>query len=163
MNLTAQGHQSLRLERLRRVEGELDREISSKISRLHDHNGVLFVNWTMRPSPQEIEAVVNAWGRHENEPITCHYEAGVELVGAVRRYNPFEGSGCTHLAAMEHLRAARTLLKEMGKRMKKNGSGSQATNRIFQSLKLAEGALRHARRCHMLKRKEGIEGATRWG
>ena len=98
-------------ERRRRFEVELGYEVGRKISKLHDHRGILFVNWAERPSAQDIAAVTDAWGRDESDLITYHYENGVELVGCGPRYNPFEGSDQTHLSAIEHLRTARDLLK----------------------------------------------------
>src|ERR1700730_14095942 len=88
-NVTTEGGEPLRLERLRSVEVELGRDICGKIVRLHDHNGVLYVDWAERPSPQDIMTVIQKWGRHEKEPVTYHYEMGVELVGTATRYNPF--------------------------------------------------------------------------
>ena len=144
--VTAQDEQTWRAERLRRVEAELASEARKKITRLHDHKGVLFVNWKERPSAQEIAGVTDVWGRHENEPVTYHFEMGVELVGAAARYNPFDGSDQSHLAAIELLRGARDLLKKIGVLMKKNGSRPHGVRRLFQAIKLTEGALRHARR-----------------
>ena len=112
-------------ERRRRFEVELGYEVGRKISKLHDHRGILFVNWAERPSAQDIAAVTDAWGRYESDPITYHYENGVELVGCAPRYNPFDGSDQTHLAAIEHLRAARDLLKKTGKCMKQTATGGQ--------------------------------------
>ena len=149
-NVTAEGEGSFHLERLRGVEAELGGEICRKISTLHDHKGVLFVDWAERPSTQEIATVIEVWGHHENKPITYHYEMGMELVATATRYNPFEGSDCTHRAAIEHLRTARDLLKKTGILMKKNGSRPHSIKRLFQSLKLAESALRYARRCHAI-------------
>jgi hypothetical protein len=156
--VTTEGEEPLRLERLRGVEAEMEREICGKILWLHDHKGVLFVDWAERPSPQEIMTVIETWGRHEKEPVTYHYEMGVELVAATTRYNPFGSAGDIHRAAIEHLRAARDLLKKTGVRMKKTGgSGSRAIKRHFQSLKLAESALRHARRCQAINLEENTE------
>jgi hypothetical protein len=93
-------------------------------------------------------------------PLTFHYENGVELVGFAPRYNPFDGSDRTQLAAIEHLRTARDLLKKTGKRMKMNGSGPHKVKRLFQALKLTESALRHARRCQAVDKKKGIEEST---
>jgi hypothetical protein len=59
-----------------------------KDSRLHDHNGVLYVDWAQRPTPT-IRAVIDVWGIHENEPVTNHFERGVELIGVAERFNPF--------------------------------------------------------------------------
>jgi hypothetical protein len=156
--VTTEGEEPLRLERLRGVEAEMGREICGKILWLHDHKGVLYVDWAERPSPQEIMTVIEAWGRHEKEPVTYHYEMGVELVAATARYNPFGSAGDIHRAAIEHLRAARDLLKKTEVRMKKTGSGgSSAIKRHFQSLKLAESALRHARRCQAINLEENTE------
>ena len=138
------------MERLRLIEAELANDIRGKISRLHDHKGVLFVNWTERPDPQEIAIVMNVWGRHENEPVTYHFKAGVELVGSIRRYNPFAGSEHTYVAAIEHLRTARDLLKRGGAREKKKGDRPHIVKRLFQSLKLTESALGHLRRCQAI-------------
>jgi hypothetical protein len=142
-------------ERLRRLEAELGYEVLRKISKLHDYKGILFVNWAERPSVQDIAAVMDAWGRDESNLITYHYEMGVELIGCAPRYNPFDGSDCTHLAAIEHLRTARDLLKKTTKRMKQNGTGP--STRLFQALKLTESALRHARRFHVTEKNENIE------
>jgi hypothetical protein len=152
-NVTAECEGSFGPERLRRFALELRGEICRKIFRLHDHRGVLFVDWAERPTPQEIAAVIDEWGRHENNAITYHYEMGVELVGCVPRYNPFDGSDRTHLAAIEHLRTARDLLKKTTKHMKQNGAGPETVKRLFQSLKLAESALRHARRAHPIEKR----------
>ena len=152
-NVTAEGERTFRLERLREVEAELGLEIRRKLSTLYDHKGVLFVDWAERPSTHEIATVIEVWGRHEDKPITYHYELGVELVAAAR-FNPFEASDYTHRAAIEHLRTARDLLKKAGRLMKKNGSRPQSVKRLFQSLKLAESALRHARRCNTIDLKE---------
>ena len=92
--------------------------------------------------------MTNAWERHESDPITYHYENGVELVGCAPMYNPFDGSDHTHLA-IEYLRTARDLLKKTGKRMKENSARPDKVKRLFQSLKLTESALRHARRCQV--------------
>jgi hypothetical protein len=155
MIVTAQDGQPSSLERLRRVEAELENIIRNKISKLHDHKGILFVNWTERPSVQEIAILIELWGRHEDDPVTYHYEGGLELVGATPRYNPFEGSGHSQFAAIEHLRTARDLLKKDGAREKKNGSRPHIIKRLFQSLKLTESALRHLRRCQAIYVKEG--------
>ena len=69
-NVTTEGEEPLRLERLRDVEAELGRDICGKILRLHDHKGVLYVDWAERPSPQDIMTVIQKWGRHEKEPVT---------------------------------------------------------------------------------------------
>ena len=157
-NVTTEGEEPLRLERLRGVEAELARDICGKILRLHDHKGVLYVDWAERPSPQDILTVIQKWGRHEKEPVTYHYEMGVELVGTATRYNPFGSPDDIHRAAIEHLRAARDLLKKTGVHMQKTGgSGSRAIKRHFQSLKLAESALRHARRCQVINLEENTE------
>ena len=162
MIVTAQNEQTSRLERLRRVEAELANDLSRKISRLHDHRGVLFVNWTERPSVQEIAILIAVWGRQEDDPVTYHYESGVELVGVTPRYNPFEDSGHTHLAAIEHLRTARDLLKKGGAREKKNGNRPHVVKRLFQSLKLTESALRHLRRCHAMDVEKSSERNLSW-
>jgi hypothetical protein len=49
-------------------------------------------------------------------------------------------------AAIEHLRTARQLLKQTAALMQKNNSTSLPRMRIMQALKLAESALRTARR-----------------
>jgi hypothetical protein len=138
---------------------ELGYEVGKKIFKLHDRRGILFVNWAERPSAQDIAAVRDAWGRDESDPITYHYEKGVELVGCAPRYNPFDGSDHSHLAAVEYLRTARDLLKNTTKRMKQDGTGPHAVKRLFQALKLTESALRHARRSHSID-KEGMERPT---
>jgi hypothetical protein len=127
-NVTAECDGSVCPERRRRFEVELGYEVSKKISKLHDRRGILFVNWAERPSVQDIAAVTDAWGRDESDLITYHYEKGVELVGCVPRYNPFDGLDHTHLAAIEHLRTARDLLKKTGKSMKQNGRGRMKSN-----------------------------------
>jgi hypothetical protein len=146
MIVTAQDEQTWRVERLHRVEAELANEARRKITRLHDHKGVLFVNWTERPNAQDIAGVTDVSGRHEHEPVTYHFEMGVELVGAAARYNPFAGADHGHLAAIELLRSARDLLKKTGVRMKKSGSRPHGVRRVFQAIKSTESALRHARR-----------------
>jgi len=62
MIVAAQDEQPWRLERLRRVEAELANEVRRKITRLHDHKGVLSVNWTERPNAQEISGVTGVGG-----------------------------------------------------------------------------------------------------
>ena len=114
------------------------------------------MDWAERPSTQEIATVIEVWGRHEDEPLTYHYELGVELIAGAARYNPFKAPDYTHRAAIEHLRTARDLLKKAGTLMKKNGSRPHSVKRLFQSLKLAESALRHARRCGAIDPKEVI-------
>ena len=109
-----------------------------------------------RPSTQEIATVIEVWGHHEDRPITVHYRLGVELVAAAARYRPYEASDYTYRAAIEHLRTARDLLKRDGRLMKRNGSRPHSLKRIFQSLKLAESALRHARRCNAIDLTEVI-------
>jgi hypothetical protein len=156
-NVITERDESVCLERRRRFEVELGYEVGMKISKLYDRKGILFVNWAERPSAQDIAAVTDAWGRYESDPIMYHYENGVELVGCLPTYNPFLGSDDSHLAAIEHLRTARDLLKKTTKRMKQNGTGPETVKRLFQSLKLAESALRHARRCLVMDQKRGIE------
>ena len=78
-NVTADGDGPLCPERRRRFEVELGYEIGKKISKLHDHGGILFVNWAKRLSAQDIAAVKDAWGSHESDFIMYHYEMGVEL------------------------------------------------------------------------------------
>ena len=114
------------------------------------------MDWAERPSTHEIATVIEVWGRHEDKPITYHYELGVELVAATARYNPFEASDYTYRAAIEHLRTVRDLLKKAGRLMKKNGSGPHSVKRLFRSLKSAESALRHARCCNAIDLKEVI-------
>ena len=53
----------------------------------------------------------------------------------------------TTRAAIEHLRTARQLLKQTAALMQKSSSKSLPRKRIVQALKLAESALRTARRC----------------
>jgi len=160
MIVTALDEQTWRVERLRRVEAELASEARRKIRRLHDHKGVLFVDWTERPNAQDIAGVTDVWGRHENEPVAYHFEMGVELVGAAARYNPFDGSDHSHLAAIELLRSARDLLKKTGVLMKKNGNRPHGVRRLFQAIKLTEGALRHARRSQTVDRPIGWPGQS---
>jgi len=103
-----------------------------------------------------VHTDAHTWRRHEDKPITYHYELGVELAAAAARYTPFEASDYTYRAAIEHLRTARDLLKKAGRLMKKNGSRPHSVKRLFQSLKSAESALRHARRCNAIDLKEVI-------
>lgn len=159
-NVTAEYEVSDGPERLRRFKAELWGEICRKISRLHEHKGILFVDWVERPSAQDIASVTDAWGRHDSDSVTYHYEMGVELVGCAPRYNPFDGSDHTQLAAIEYLRTARDLLKKTGKRMKQNGTGPNTVKRLFQALKLTESALRHARRCQAADKKKSVEEST---
>jgi len=44
--------------------------------------------------------------------------------------------------------------------MKQNGSGPDKVKRLFQSLKLTESALRHARRCQAVDNKKDVEEST---
>ena len=60
-----------------------------------------------------------------------------------------------HLAAIEHLRTARDLLKKTTKRMKQNGTEPKTVKRLFQAIKLAESALRHVRRCQVCRQDKG--------
>src|ERR1700750_3200924 len=96
-------------ERRRRFIVELRYQVSRKVAKLHDRKGILFVDWAERPTAQDIAIVTEAWGQCESDPIIYHYENGVELVGCTHRYNPFDGSDQSHLAAIEHLRVARDL------------------------------------------------------
>ena len=155
-NVITERDGSVCLERRRRFEVELGYEVGRKISNLYDRKGILFVNWAERPSAQDIAAVTDAWGRYESDPIMYHYENGVELVGCLPTYNPFLGSDDSHLAAIEHLRTARDLLKKTTKRMKQNTTAAN-TGRLFQALKLTESALRHARRSHVTEKNENVE------
>ena len=157
MDLRAESGGSLCSERRRQFEVELGYEIGRKISGIHDHAGILFVNWAERPSAQDIAAVTDAWGRHERDPIMHHYEKGVELVGSAPRFNPFDRSDHGHLAAIEHLRTARDLLKKATKRRKQNGTEPKGVRRLFQALKLTESALRNARRSQITEKNENIE------
>jgi hypothetical protein len=150
MNVTVSGAVPVCPERRRRFEAELGYEIGRKISKLHDHGGILFVDWAERPSAQDIAAVKDAWGSHESDPM-YHYEKGVELVGCAPRYNPFDGSDHSHLAAIEHLRTARDLLKRTIKRIKQDSTEPNNVKRLFQAIKLTESALRHARRSQLKK------------
>jgi hypothetical protein len=156
INVTVSGAGSVCPERRRRFEVELGYEIGRKISKLHDHGGILFVDWVERPSAQDIAAVTHAWGRHESDPIMYHYEKGVELVGCAPRYNPFDGSDHSHLAAIEHLRTARDLLKKTIKGVKQNGT-EPTVKRLFQAIKLTESALRHVRRSQVMNKKSDIQ------
>jgi hypothetical protein len=54
----------------------------------------------------------------------------------------------TARSAIEHLRTARQLLKQTAALMQKSNSTSLPRKRIVQALKLAESALRTARRSH---------------
>jgi hypothetical protein len=155
-NLITERDGSVCLERRHRFEVELGYEVGRKISKLYDRKEILFVNWAERPSAQDIAAVTDAWGRYESDPIMYHYENGVELVGCLPTYNPFLGSDDSHLAAIEHLRTARDLLKKTTKRMKQNTTAAN-TGRLFQALKLTESALRHARRSHVTEKNENVE------
>jgi hypothetical protein len=157
-NVTAECDQSLCPDRRRRFEVELGYEVGRKISKLHDRKGILFVDWAERPSAQDIAAVTDAWGRHESDPIAQHYENGVELVGCVPRYKPFGGTDQNHLAAIEHLRTARDLLKKSTKRVKQDGTERNSVKRLFQAIKLTESALRHVRRCQLMNKKTDIQG-----
>ena len=141
-NVVTECDRSLCPDRRRRFEVELGYEIGRKISKLHDRKRILFVDWIERPSAQDIAAVTNAWRPDTSDPITYHYENGVELVGCVPRYNPFGGGDQNHLAAIEHLRTARDLLKKSTKRMKQNGTEPNSLKRVFQAIKLTESALR---------------------
>ena len=132
-------------------EVELGYEVGRKICNLYDRKGILFVNWAERPSVQDIAAVAAAWGRYESDPIVYHYENGVELVSCAEKRNPFGASDQHHLAAIEHLRTARDLLKKTTKRMKQNGTEPNSVKRLFQAIKLTESALRHARRSQLKK------------
>ena len=158
-NVITERDGSVCLERRRRFEVELGYEVGRKISKLYDRKGILFVNWAERPSAQDIAAVTDAWGRYESDAIMYHYENGVELVGCLPTYNPFLGSDDSHLAAIEHLRTARDLLKKTTKRMKQNTTAAN-TGRLFQALKLTESALRHARRSHLTEKNENMEGSA---
>jgi hypothetical protein len=92
----------------------------------------------------------DAWGSHESDPM-YHYEKGVDLVGCAPRYNPFDGSDRSHLAAIEHLRAARDLLKRTIKRIKQDSTEPNNVKRLFQAIKLTESALRQVRRSQLKK------------
>jgi hypothetical protein len=74
-----------RIERLGRVGKVLRRH---SIRALHDHKGVLCVDWAAEPTTQNLSAVERAW-RRENEHAVNHYVRGRELVSDVGNYNPF--------------------------------------------------------------------------
>jgi hypothetical protein len=156
-NVSAERDGFVALNAVARFEVELGYEVGSKISKLYDRKGILFVNWAERPTARDIAMVSDARSRYESDPITYHYENGVELVGCAPRYNPFDGSDQTHLAAIEHLRAARDLLKKTGKCMKQTATAVNIGKRLFQALKLTESALRHARRSHVTEKNEDVE------
>jgi len=138
-------------KRRRRFEVELGYEVARKICKLHDRKGILFVDWAERPTAQDIAIVTEAWAQCESDPIIYHYENGVELVGCTHRYNPFDGSDQSHLAAIEQLRAARDLLKRTIKRIEQGSTEPYNVKRLFQAIKLTESALRHARRSQLKK------------
>jgi hypothetical protein len=104
-----------------------------------------------------LQSVTNAWGNDESDPITYHFENGVELVGCLPRYNPFGGADPNHLAAIEHHRTARDLLKKSTKRIKEDGTEPNSVKRLFQAIKLTESALRHVRRCQLMNKKTDIQ------
>ena len=75
-----------RLERLSRVVGHIMRGnhpgILGWILALHNHKGLLSVNWRTRPMPSAIAAVADAWAK-EHEHISNHYVRSRPLLGDI--------------------------------------------------------------------------------
>jgi hypothetical protein len=84
-----------RIERLARVAERFKRHQERKkrdvgILALHDHKGVLFVNWASNPETQDIAAMFRVW-RRENEYACNHYVGGDELlIDVPSGYSPFK-------------------------------------------------------------------------
>jgi hypothetical protein len=77
------------MARLRRLQQKLkEKTFAPYISAIHDHKGILCVNWMYRPATSELVVVTDLW-TSEDEHASNHYVNGVHLVGDVGGINPF--------------------------------------------------------------------------
>src|SRR6516164_6897626 len=78
-----------RLDRLSRVVNHILRgdqpSALVQILALHDHKGLLSINWRARPLPSDIAAVTAAWAG-ESEYITNHFVRSRPLKGDVAEF-----------------------------------------------------------------------------
>lgn len=79
-----------RIVRLTRLRDVLQAKRVSTIIGLHDHKGVLYVNWASQPTASELGQVIMAW-HSENEPLTNHAVNGKPFLWDVGGDNPFDG------------------------------------------------------------------------
>jgi hypothetical protein len=52
-------------------------EEDAKIIRLHDHEGLLLVNWSSRPTEEQKKRIESAWG-YCGEDVVSHYITNIE-------------------------------------------------------------------------------------
>ncbi|MGN6308606.1 MAG: hypothetical protein ACTHNN_03510 [Xanthobacteraceae bacterium] len=92
IKLTAncQDEEHERIQRLERVAKAVQEKHLTKIIALHDHKGTLYVNWSSRPSTQEILNIVAIWS-DEAEHHSNHAINGMPLLADVLGDNPFSG------------------------------------------------------------------------
>jgi hypothetical protein len=79
-----------RIERLKKLSSALESKGIKSIAGLHDHKGVLYVNWSEVPTSTEIGEAIGAWNA-EGEPLSNHAVNGRPLVWDVKGDNPFGG------------------------------------------------------------------------
>lgn len=82
-----------RMQRLVSVESGIARaRIATEVLALHDHKGVLFVNWASTPTTKDIIAIANIWQRRGGEGLyeMNHYVRGRPLLRDVESHNPFD-------------------------------------------------------------------------
>jgi hypothetical protein len=70
----------LRLTRVVRAIRANDTGVLCRIIALHDHEGLLSVNWRTQPSMTALATVVNAWEK-ESECSSNHYVRSQWLIG----------------------------------------------------------------------------------
>ena len=92
IKLTAnrQDEEHERISRLERVAEAVKEERLTKTIALHDHKGTLYVNWSSRPSTQELLKIVAIWA-DEGEPHSNHAINGIPFLADVLGDNPFNG------------------------------------------------------------------------
>jgi hypothetical protein len=76
--------ESWRIERLQQIA----RRCPKNVIGLHDHKGLLSVNWLTPPTIRELTEVVLAWAS-QNEREIDHYLLGAELDVQTIGYDPF--------------------------------------------------------------------------
>lgn len=63
-------------------KNELNRwveEEDAKIIHLHDHKGLLLVNWSSRPTEEQKKRIESAWG-YCGEDVVSHYITNIEAL-----------------------------------------------------------------------------------
>ena len=56
-----------------------EEEEDAKIIRLHDHEGLLLVNWSSRPTEEQKKRIESAWG-YCGEDVVSHYITNIEAL-----------------------------------------------------------------------------------